>query len=139
MYVGGGAVDYEQYYLLGGLVVVCKNWRWAALVPSAARVAALASNNCLGPLDTALMITSDHEGTDSMTLPHTPHLEFQQLCDKLLHRLCSSSDDFAAAMNTPTYTDAFARSTQSRRADNQLTSWRSLYSDARSSLLNQDA
>ena len=51
MYVGGGAVDYEQSYLLGGLVVACKNWRWGALVSSAARVAALTSNNCLRPPD----------------------------------------------------------------------------------------
>ena len=46
MYVGGGAVDHEQSYLLGGLVVVFKNWRWAALAYSAARVVGLASNSC---------------------------------------------------------------------------------------------
>ena len=93
MYLGRGAVDYEQSYLLGGLVAISKQWPWAALASSAARVAGLASNNCLGPLDTALMIPSDHEGTDSITLPHTPHLEFQQLCGNVWHRLCTVSDE----------------------------------------------
>ena len=46
----------------------------------------------LVPLDTALMIPSDHEGTDFMTLPHTPHLEYQLLCDNGWHRLCTLSD-----------------------------------------------
>ena len=101
MYVGGGAVDYEQSYLLGGLVVVCKNWRWAALVSSAARVAALASNNCLGPLETELMITSDRESNESVTLPDTPpRRDFQQLCDKVWQGLCLSCDDVNVQLAT---------------------------------------
>eukprot|EP00959_Pyramimonas_sp_CCMP1952_P366642 7678747-Pyramimonas_sp.AAC.1 len=35
MYVGCGAVDHEQSFLLGGIVDICKSWKWAALVYSA--------------------------------------------------------------------------------------------------------
>ena len=45
MYVGGGAVDYEQTVLFGGLVVVCKSWKWAAMIYTAARIAGLSSSN----------------------------------------------------------------------------------------------
>ena len=30
-YLGGGAVDSEQTELLSGLVIITKNWQWAAL------------------------------------------------------------------------------------------------------------
>ena len=70
----------------------------------------------VGPLDTALMITNDHEGNDSVTLPHTPHHEFQQLCDKVWQGLCLSSDDV---------NDQFAR-------------WKCLHNDQVFSFLNRD-
>ena len=66
MYIGGGAVDYEQSYLLGGLVVVCKTWTWAALVYAAARVVGLASSNSLGPLNSALEISMDGEEGEAL-------------------------------------------------------------------------
>ena len=88
MYIGGGAVDHEQSYLLGGFVVLCKSWRWAALVYAAATVAALASNNSLGSLSSALVIPIDGEDSDSMTSVPPPHLGFHQLCDSIWLRAC---------------------------------------------------
>ena len=55
MYESGNAVDHGQSQLLGGLVVVCKSWQWAALVHAATRMIALTSNNTLGPLVPDLM------------------------------------------------------------------------------------
>ena len=69
MYIGGGAVDHEQSYLLGGVVVSYKDWRWAALVYAATRMAGLASNNSLGPLNSALMIPMDGEDGELTTVP----------------------------------------------------------------------
>ena len=66
MYVGGGAVDHEQSYLLGGLVVVCKNWKWAALMYAAARIAGLASNNNFGNIAQELVISDDDDTTDTI-------------------------------------------------------------------------
>ena len=75
MYIGGGAVDHEQSYLLGGVVVSYKNWRWAALVYAATRMAGLASNNSLGPLNSALMIPMDGEDGELTTVPVGSKLE----------------------------------------------------------------
>ena len=45
MYEGGGAVDHNQSFLLGGVVVNCKAWAWVALAYASARLAGLASGN----------------------------------------------------------------------------------------------
>ena len=83
MYIGGGAVDYEQSYLLGCLVVVCKSWKWAALVYAAARVAGLASNNSLGPLNSALVISMDGEEGDLLVKTRS---EFKGLSESVWQR-----------------------------------------------------
>ena len=77
MYIGGGAVDHEQSYLLGGVVVSCKDWRWAALVYAAARIVGPTCNNSLGPLNPALVIPMDGEDGDSTMAAHTA---CQNLC-----------------------------------------------------------
>ena len=80
MYLGGGCVAHEQSYLLGGVVVNCKDWRWAALVYAAARIAGIACNNPLGPLDADLVILMD--GEDGEAAMATRH-EFQSLCQSI--------------------------------------------------------
>ena len=77
MYVGGGAVDHEQSHLLGGIVITCKRWRWAALVYAAARIVGLACNNSLGPLESNLVISMDSEDDEKAILKCE---EFQSLC-----------------------------------------------------------
>ena len=77
MYIGGGAVDHEQSYLLGGIVVTCKRWRWAGLVYAAARIVGLACNNSLGPLESNLVISMDSED-DEKAIQKCE--EFQSLC-----------------------------------------------------------
>ena len=57
--IRGGSVVYEQSYLFGGLVVSCKNWRCAALVYVASRVLGPHSNNSLGPLNPAIVVSMD--------------------------------------------------------------------------------
>ena len=70
IYDGGHAVQHEQFYDLGALVVVCKNWSWAALVHAAARLVALTGNNALGPpLQDFMTWKKDDDTTSSMTSP----------------------------------------------------------------------
>ena len=78
MYIGGGAVDHEQSYLLDGVVVTCKHWRWAALVYAAARIVGLACNNSLGPLDSSLVIPMDGEDHEVAMVTRDA---FQTLCN----------------------------------------------------------
>ena len=139
MYIGGGAVDHEQSYLLGGIVVNCKNWRWAALICAAARIAGLASNNCFGPLDSALLTSPEEEGGDSSTLANTALLDFWQLTEDTWQELSSSCDDLLSAVDSATYTETFTRATQSERIGVQLASWARTHATAVSQLLSQDA
>ena len=78
LYIGGGAVDHEQSYLLGGVVVTCKHWRWAALVYAAARIVGLACNNSLGPLNSSLVIPMDGEDHEVAMVTRDA---FQTLCN----------------------------------------------------------
>ena len=121
MYIGGGAVDHEQSYLLGSLVVSCKSWRWAALLYAAARVATLASNNSLGPLSSALVIPMDGEDSDSTT---ATHLGFQQLCDSMWGRVCATCNDMLYDLEKQSRTDRGTRSAQSKCVGVQLDSLR---------------
>ena len=91
MYIGGGGVDYEQSYLLGGLVVVCKSWKWAALVYAAARVVGLASSNSLGPLNSALEISMDGEEGDALEAIRNG---FNELCERVWQktRACTTPE-----------------------------------------------
>ena len=130
MYIGGGAVSNEQSYLLGSIVVRCKNRRWAALICAAARIAGLASNDCLGPLDTALLTSPEEESGDSSTLAHTPHLDFWQISEDIWQRLSSACDDLFSDVDSASYTPSFTRSTQSEKIGFQLASWASAHSTA---------
>ena len=103
MYVGGGAVDHEQSYLLGGLVVVCKNWECAALMYAAARVAGLASNNNIGHIAQELVISNDGDDTDSIPTELRPTIAFPKLCKVMWEQLCSSSKYLTADIVNETY------------------------------------
>ena len=124
MYIGGGAVDHEQSYLLGGLVVSCKSWRWAALVYAATRVVGLASNNSLGPLNSALVIPMDGEDDDSTA---ATRLGFQQLCDSMWERANASCNDMLYDLGKERRTHRSARSTQSETVGIQLDSLKSAH------------
>ena len=78
MYIGGGAVDHEQSYLLGSVMISCQVWRWAALVCAAARIVGPTCNNSLGPLNPALMIPMDGEDGE---LTMAARDAFQTLCN----------------------------------------------------------
>ena len=88
MYIGGSAVYHKQSYLLGSLVVSCKSWRWAALLYAAARVATLASNNSLGPLNSHLMRTMDEDERNSAT-----ETAFQEVCENIWGRVHETFDE----------------------------------------------
>ena len=103
MYVGGGAVDHEQSYLLGGLVVVCKNWKWAALMYAAARVAGLASNNNFGHIAQDLVISNDDDDTDSIPTELHPTIAVPKLCKVMWEQLCSSSRFLKTGIVNETY------------------------------------
>ena len=132
MYMGGGAVDHEQSYLLGGLVVSCKSWQWAALVYAAARVAGLASNNSLGSLSSFLMIPMDGEESVFTT---TTHLDFQQCCYSMWERVCAICNDMLYDLEKERRTDTGARSAQSKGIGVQLDSLRKAHAAEVSSLL----
>ena len=134
MYIGGGAVDHEQSYLLGGIVVNCKNWRWAALMCAAARIAGLASNNCFGCLNHGLLTSQEEEDGDPSSLATTAHLEFWELTQDIWQRLSTSSDDVLASVDSSTYTETFTRATQSQRIGVQLDAWARTYATAVSQL-----
>ena len=91
MYVGGGAVDHEQSFLLGGLVVVCKTWNWVALMYAAARVAGFASNNNFGNIAQELVISDDDDGTDTIPTELLPTFAFPKVCEEMWEKLCSSA------------------------------------------------
>ena len=70
IYDGGRTLEHNNVHVLGALVVICKNWSWAALVHAAARVVALTGNNTLGPLEEAFMTWKEEDDkTTSMTSP----------------------------------------------------------------------
>ena len=120
MYIGGDAVDHERSVLLGGVVVICQNWRWAALSYAAARVAGLACNNTLGPMNPALVIPEDDKASDAMTLDTPQHLAFPDLCENMWLRVRASCDDLLYDLETQRRSDNSARSTQSVNAGIQL-------------------
>ena len=137
MYIGGGAVDHEQSYLLGGLVVLCKSWRWAALVYAAARVVGLASNNSLGPFSSELVISIDDEDKESTTSMLSPHLDFHELCESIWKSACSSCDNMLYDMEKQNRTDRRARSIQSETIGFQLSSLKSAHAAAVTSFLSE--
>ena len=139
MYIGGGAVDHEQSYLLGGILVNCKNWQWAALMCAAARIAGLASNNCFGCLNHAFLTSQEDEDGDPSSIASGAQHKFFDLTQDIWHRLSTSSGDVLASVDSPTYTETFTRATQSQRIGVQLASWASTHATAVSQLLSQDA
>ena len=137
MYVGGGAVDHEQSYLLGGLVVLCKNWRWAALAYAAARVVGLASNNSLGSLNSALVTPYDNEDPDSTSSALPPDFGFRLFCENIWQRASSSCCDLLDDLEKQRRSDRSARSTQSENVGHQLASLKSENYEAVMSLLSE--
>ena len=73
-------MDNEQSFLLGGLVVVCKNWKSAAMMYTSARIAGLASNNNFGNIAQELVISDDDDGTDTIPTELLPTFAFPKVC-----------------------------------------------------------
>ena len=124
MYIGGSAVYHKQSYLLGSLVVSCKSWRWAALLYAAARVATLASNNSLGPLNSHLMRPMDEDERDSTT---ETLCSFQQVCESMWGRVRETCNDLLYELEEEWCTDKSIRSVQSQGVGEQLDSLRSAH------------
>jgi len=87
MYVGGGAVDHDQSQIFGGLVVVCKSWKWAAMIYTAARIAGLSSSNYFGNIDQEMVISADDVDTDNTASALQPKCEFPIMCEEVWTRL----------------------------------------------------
>ena len=117
MYIGGSAVYHKQSYLLG--VVSCKSWRWAALLYAAARVATLASNNSLGPLNSHLMRPMDEDERDSTT---ETVCSFQQVCESMWGRVRETCNESLYELDEEWCTDKSMRSVQSQGVGEQLAS-----------------
>ena len=122
MYVGGGAVDHEQSYLLGGIVVICKSWRWAALVYSAVRIAALACNNSIGSFDPSLVVCDENETSESTTSTQTPVVDFRKLTEETWLRVDSLCKNLMYDVDVPQRIGRHVRSTQSENVGIQLAS-----------------
>ena len=119
MYIGGGAVYHEQSYLLGSLVVSCKNWRWAALLYAAARVVTLASNNSLGPLNSNLMRPMDEDERNSTT---ETVCSFQKVCESIWERVRGTCNEMLYELDEEGCADESMRSVQSKGIGEQLNS-----------------
>ena len=139
MYIGGGDVDHEQFYLLGGIIANCKNWQWAALVCAAARIAGLASNNCLGFLNHAFLTSQEDEDRDPSSIVSGAQHEFFDLTQDIWHRLSTSSGDVLASVDCATYSGTFTRATQSQKNGVQLDAWAKAHATEVSELLSLDA
>ena len=113
MYIGGGAVTYEQSFLLGGLVILCKSWRWAAWVYAAARILALACSNSLGPFHKELVIREDDEADNG----------FLHLCDSTWSALCFSAGYVFNDLDKLSR-NKIARSVQCCCVGHQLQTWK---------------
>jgi len=132
MYVGGGAVDHDQSKLLGGLVVVCESWKWAAVIYTAARIAGLASNNYFGNIDQELVISADDDDTDNNATALQPRCDFPKMCEEMWTRLRTTRHFFDEEISDipfddNTYCD---RSQQSHLMGLQLAEWRRRYAAA---------
>ena len=92
MYVGRGAVDHDQTVLFGGLVVVCKSWKWAAMIYTAARIAGLASNNYFGNIAQELVISADDDDTDNNATELLPTCGSPKMCEEMWNRLRTTPD-----------------------------------------------
>ena len=88
MYIGGGAVDNDQSFLIGGLVVVCKNWRWAALAHAASRLAGQVCHNSLGPISPELVLPDNSRSVDATTPEAAADWQFHEYCNEVWNKLC---------------------------------------------------
>ena len=113
MYIGGGAVDNDQSFLIGGLVVVCKNWRWAALTHAASRLAGQARHDSLGSMSPELVLPDDGKGADIPSPAAEEYGPFHEYCDKIWHELCECCDRSTGAKEVP----RFSRTTFERLSD----------------------
>ena len=93
MYIGGGAVDNNQSFLIGGLVVVCRNWRWAALTHAATRLAGQACQNSLGPISPELVLPEDSRSGGTTTPPEPACMQFDEYCENVWTLLCKKCDN----------------------------------------------
>ena len=101
MYIGGGAVDHHQSHLLGGVVVSCKDWRWAAFIYVAMRIVGRVCNKALGRLKSALVISKDSQNG-----------ELTMAIRDALHKLCNDTWD---RVNTQCCHDMLVDHTKQKR------------------------
>ena len=120
MYIGGGAVDDDQSFLIGGLVVVCKNWRWAALTHAASRLAGQACQNSLGPMSPELVLPENGRSKDTTTPEAAAFWEFHEYCNDVWNRLCEHCDHTFYDLISDERMDRGARSTQAEHTMNAI-------------------
>ena len=96
MYVGGGAVDSEQSYLLSGILILCKSWKWAALSYTATRLAGLASCNYFGSMREACVFTSSNsEPCEDPAASTSPEAAFCMVVEEQWRSLEARHEGFA--------------------------------------------
>ena len=85
---------------------------------AAARVATLASNNSLGPLNSHLMRPMDEDERDSTT---ETDCSFQEVCESMWGRVHETFDEMLYELEEEGCTDESMRSEQSTSVGEQLT------------------
>ena len=117
---------------LFGLVVVCKSWKWAAMIYTAARIAGLASNNYFGNIDQELVISADDDDTDNTASALPPRCDFPRMCEEIWTRLRTTRLFFDEKISDIPFRDNLYgdRSQQSYLMGRQLAEWRGNYEAA---------
>ena len=92
LYIGGGAVDNKQSFLIGGLVVVCENWRWAALTHASSRLAGQAYQNSLGPKISELILVENSISGNRATQEKAVCMQFNEYRGTFWTQLCERCD-----------------------------------------------
>ena len=117
-------------------MVICKNWRWAALAYAAARVAGLASKNFLDSFSHELVIPFHDEASDSTASELSPDGAFLELCESIWRRINASCNEWLFDMEKQQRSKRDALSMQSEEIGRQLESLKSVHATAVQTLLD---
>ena len=125
-------MDHDQSQIFGGLVVVCKSWKWAAMIYAAARIAGLVSNNYFGNIEQELVISADDDDTDNNATELLPTCGFPKMCEEMWTRLRTTPWFFNEEISDIPFQDNLYddRSHQSHLIGRQLAEWRRAYEAA---------
>ena len=137
MYIGGGAVDNNQSFLIGGLVVVCKNWRWAALTHAASRLAGQACQNSLGAMISDLVLPENSRSGDTATQEDAMCMQFNEYCDAVWRQLCERCDKAFYDLPDASGIHGDVRAKQAAHTLEQLDRLLTKYRPAAEELLNE--